>query len=71
MKGRLAICATYLQEIESRLAKLQSSLSHDADGKAKATEALRFIQEAKKSISKAHAKVDELIDGHSPHRRSD
>jgi hypothetical protein len=61
MKSRLALCSTFLLEIESRLVKLQSSLSHDADGKAKAAQALRFIQQAKKSISKAHAKVDELI----------
>ena len=71
MKSRLAICSACLQEIESKLAKLQSSISHDPEGQAKATEALRFIQQARKSISKAHAKIDELIDAHSgrQHRR--
>ena len=47
MKSRLAICSACLQEIESKLAKLQSSISHDPEGQAKATEALRFIRQAK------------------------
>jgi hypothetical protein len=60
MKNRLAICSTYLQEIESKLSMFLASPDSDRDEKTGLTEALTFIHQAREAISEAQVKVDAL-----------
>jgi hypothetical protein len=59
MKNRLVMCATYLEEVESKLSELVNSVKDDAD-RAKASEALSFVQQAKKAISETTSGVGSL-----------
>jgi hypothetical protein len=60
VKNRLAICSTYLDEIESKLSAFLASPESDLDEKTGLTEALTFIHQARKAISEAQVKVDAL-----------
>jgi hypothetical protein len=65
MKSRLQICANYLEDVESRIVKLQASMDHDPKARRKVDEALHFIQAARKSFSKVQSRVDDIIASHS------
>jgi hypothetical protein len=59
MKNRLTMCATYLEEVELKLSELANSVEDGAD-RARASEALSFVQLAKKAISETESRVGSL-----------
>ena len=60
MKNRLAICSTYLEEIESKLSAFLTSPESDLEEKTGLTDALGFVRQARKAISEAHLKIEAL-----------
>ena len=60
MQNRLLMCATYLQEVEEKLAALMASTNSDRSQTFKVTEALSFVQQARRAVSEAQTQVDSL-----------
>jgi hypothetical protein len=60
MKDRLVICSKYLEEIESKLSAFLASPESEPEEKTGLTEALTFVQQARKAISEALVRVESL-----------
>lgn len=60
MQNRLLMCATYLKEVEEKLVELQASMDGNLSEKSKVTEALSFVEQARKAISETKTRVDSL-----------
>lgn len=59
MQSRLALCARCIQEVEEKLAKMQSSID-DEDSRYKIAEALSFIEEARKAVTATQERIASL-----------
>jgi hypothetical protein len=53
MQSELLMCSIYLQEVEQKLTEFHASLDGDHSDRFKVTEALSFIEQARKSISQS------------------
>jgi len=60
MENRLLMCATYLREVEEKLAALLASMDGDRSRSSRVTEALSFVQQARRAVSEAQTQVDSL-----------
>jgi hypothetical protein len=63
MQSRLALCARCIEEVQEKLAKLQSSI-HDEDSRCKIAEALSFIEEARKAVTATQERIASLKSAH-------
>jgi hypothetical protein len=60
MQNRLLMCATYLQEVEEKLAALLASMNSDRSQSSRVMEALSFVQQARRAVSEAQTQIDSL-----------
>ena len=60
MQNRLLMCAAYLKEVQDKLAALHDSLGVDLSEKSKITEAILFIEQARKAVSESQSRVGSL-----------
>jgi hypothetical protein len=58
MQNRLLMCATYLQEVEEKLAALLASMNSDRSQSSRVTEALSFVQQARRAVSEAQTQIN-------------
>ena len=59
MKNRLVMCSIYLEEVESKLSELVNAVEDGAE-RAKVSEALSFVQQAKRAISETENRIGAL-----------
>jgi hypothetical protein len=52
------MCATYLQEVEGKLAALLDSMNTDRSQSSSVMEALSFVQQARRAVSEAQTRID-------------
>ena len=57
MQNRLLMCATYLQEVEEKLAALLDSVNIDSSQGSSVMEALSFVQQARRAVSEAQTRL--------------
>jgi hypothetical protein len=60
MQNRLAMCATYLREVEEKLMALQDSLEVSVEQRAKVAEALSFLEQARHAVSETNTRIESL-----------
>jgi hypothetical protein len=54
------MCATYLQEVEEKLAAMIATMDGDSSQSHRVAEALSFVQQARAAVSEAQTQVDSL-----------
>jgi hypothetical protein len=62
MKTRLTVCSTCLEEIESKLIELLPSVDGKRQERAKVSEALCFVRQARRAVSDAQTRIDGMVD---------
>jgi hypothetical protein len=60
MQNRLLTCATYLQEVQEKLSALRDVFECDSSERLKVTEAMLFVDQARRAISETQTRVDSL-----------
>ncbi len=61
MKTRLALCSTYLEEVEAKMRELLAMPGNDNEAKIKLMEAMSFVRQARLAISETQARVQSLF----------
>jgi hypothetical protein len=51
----LLLCSVHLQEVEEKLAALQSTLDEESEQRSKVAQALELVQQARKAITDARS----------------
>ena len=60
MQTRLQLCSVYLKEVEGKLIQLRNSMGDDLEAKSKVIEALGFVEQAHRAVSRTQQHVAEL-----------
>jgi hypothetical protein len=60
MQRGLEVCSTELREVEKKVIALQASLKQNSSDYFALTEALSFVQEAQKAVSRAQSQITRL-----------